>query len=246
MLEASLLIGRAHCPGLQHFRTQKPALAKSSLPIKGSLLPPSFSPRPQPGLPNAALAAGGSPGQESPWLSGPVHPGSMLLDRSLSQLPAWQRLGVWCGAKAAPTSGREGGSRARARPAQAGWTHAAMSRRKGEMALLLTGQRRKLRLREVRSGSHRPARGELRPGSPQPGSQALPFCFVLRMGCRGARNQKAHSGVWRILLTTVFLLMGFCPGPCGRGRGVAWVGGQKTLEGASFQPAFGSADGFDG
>lgn len=76
-------------------------------------------------------------GTRIPWLSGPVHPGSMLLDRGLSQLPAWQRLGVWCGAKAAPwqqgrrQQGQERGSRRLA-------GHAAMSRGKGEMALLLS------------------------------------------------------------------------------------------------------------
>ena len=44
-----------------HFRTQKPALAKSEPSHRGlPSPPPSFSPRPQPGLPNAAWLPEGS------------------------------------------------------------------------------------------------------------------------------------------------------------------------------------------
>lgn len=77
-----------------HSRVQKPLLAKLETPHPGL---PSFPPslpltQPQLGLANAGCQMG--VGTRILWLSGPVHPSSMLVDQSLTQLPAWCL--VWC------------------------------------------------------------------------------------------------------------------------------------------------------
>ena len=124
-------------------------------------------------------------GTRIPWLSGPVHPSSTLVDRGLSQLSAWQRPGVWCGAKVAPW--REGVRRQQGQERGGhSWPDTQREpRQRRNGAAAFTRQRGKLRLRgEVRGP--RTAKGrDLRPGSAPPGARP-PFCFVLTMGCRGA------------------------------------------------------------
>lgn len=133
-----------------HSRAQKPLLAKLETPHPGL---PSFPPslpltQPQLGLANAGCQMG--VGTRILWLSGPVHPSSMLVDQSLTQLPAWCL--VWCKGAALWGRGARGGSRGR-RKAAAAWLDTKLGERRNGVAAFI-GQRRRLRLREAMSPAH--------------------------------------------------------------------------------------------
>lgn len=73
----------------------------------GALLPsPSFSS--SPGWACQMLAARLLEGRwdKNPLAVSARPPSSPLVDRSLTQLPAWQRPSVWCGEKVVPLGGR--------------------------------------------------------------------------------------------------------------------------------------------
>ena len=142
-----------------HFRTQKPALAKSEPSHRGlPSPPPSFSPRPQPGLPNAAWLPEGSRDKNplAVWARPPrQHVGG---PRSESA-PRLAKAGCLVRCKSSTLEGGKEAAGPGARQPQAGQTcsHEPWEERNGVAAFI--GQRRKLRLREVRSGGYRPAKG---------------------------------------------------------------------------------------
>lgn len=104
LLEACLLSGRADYPGLAFQSTKAfPGKIRAS-PSGVPLLPSLPLIQPQLSLANADCQLG--VGTRILWLSGPVHPSSMLVDQGLTQLPAWQRPGVWGGAKVVPCGER--------------------------------------------------------------------------------------------------------------------------------------------
>lgn len=142
-----------------HFRTQKPALAKSEPSHRGLLsLPPSFSPRPQPGLPNAAWLPEGSR-DKNPLAVWARPPRQHVAGPRSESAPRLAKAGclVWC--KGSTLAAGKEAAGPGARQPQAGWTRSHEPREGRNGIAAFTGQRRKLRLREVRSGSHRPAKG---------------------------------------------------------------------------------------